>query len=37
MQASELTVLGIFYLLYSKERSHLTALTGLAIRSKFLL
>ena len=37
MQAGELTVLGIVYPLYSKERAHLTALTALAIRSKFLL
>lgn len=37
MQAGELTVLGIFYLFYSKERSHLTALTAFAIRSEFPL
>ena len=37
MQAGELTVLRIFYLFYSKERSHLTALTAFAIRSQFPL
>ena len=37
MQAGELTVLGIVYLFYSKERSHLTAMTAFAIRSEFPL
>ena len=37
MQAGELTVFGIVYLFYSKERSHLTALTAFAIRSEFRL
>ena len=37
MQAGELTVFGIVHLFYSKERSHLTALTAFVIRSEFPL